>query len=442
MRFAVGLGAGLVLSIACSLLLVREWEAETRFRADPGLLARFPAEWHDPSARAPAEADRRREFWLAENDWRQGGVALRLLQNPALLESFFPGYGEAASDSGLWDIYFRDDTTGWSPVRSLQPEFSSAGEYAIRARLFGAMELFARHGADVIVLGSSKTFCAVIPGLLAEAVRGVAGPNPKVLMIGKDAFFVPGFTRAAEALAPRIRRKARLAIVTVSWHDWGDETGELQERFEAFAKGADPSPSARSQLRSLLDWRAWVGIDLFRHVGADGSPRVWLDGSSFVFPDTDLGRGLAVFPRTTGSDPAVVGTVSERAIQVGLAYGPPQEKFMFSVERSRAEIGKKIASARRLADRILLFFPPEHPGSARAYPSGYLPAFRKMLRSWSAPDVTVAEEDWLSYGLTPLDHVHAGWSPRLAYWQSDHVNYAGARKVTEKLGRLARRALR
>ncbi|HUP58276.1 MAG TPA: hypothetical protein VM598_12540 [Bdellovibrionota bacterium] len=440
-NFSASLAAGFILSLALFILLVREWEADSRFKADPALLTRFHSEWYDPSTRTPSEANRRREFWLAENDWRQGGVALRLLENRSLLESFFPGYGEAASDSGLWDTYFRDDTGGWSPVRSVKPELSADGEYAIRARLFGAMELFARHGADVIVLGSSKTFCAVIPGLLAEAVKGAAGPDPKVLMIGKDAFFVPGFSRAAEALSRRIPRKARLAIVTVSWHDWGDETSKLGERFERFAKGEDPSPE-QSPLRSLLDWRAWVDVDLFRHVQADGSPWIRLGENSYVFPDEDLGRALAIFPRADERNPAAVKVISEKALNVGLTYGPPQGKYTFRVERSREEIEKKIASARLLADRILLFFPPEPPEAAKAYPSGFLPGFRAMLKGLAAPDVAVVEEDWSSYGLTPLDHVHAGWAPGRAYWQSDHVNYAGARKVTEKLGQLARAALR
>jgi hypothetical protein len=119
----------------------------------------------------------------------------------------------------------------------------------------------------------------------------------------------------------------------------------------------------------------------------------------------------------------------------------PPDELNPDLSRTEAAIDQAISSVRKIADRVLLFFPPEALDMDAALPAGYVSRFRHMLRTKAAHDVAVIEDEREAYGLNKLDFIHAA-SDDASLLVSDHLNYTGALKVAKRLADRARTAMR
>ena len=122
--------------------------------------------WVDQSAKNALEAKEGHRFWLAPDEFLTG-LSLKVLENPSLFQTFFPGYPEELrEDAALWDRYFKSDFTSASWIYTLgqTPQTQLLTFYSWA----GCFEIYKKYGADIVILGTSETLRDIPSDLLSE----------------------------------------------------------------------------------------------------------------------------------------------------------------------------------------------------------------------------------------------------------------------------------
>lgn len=403
---AVGFTAG-----AAALLSAWRWAYLGSLRPEPAAAAL--ARYAEPAATNYAAAKLRRLFWCDRQR-----VALRVLEDPELFDSVFPGYGESRLDGAFWGRYFRGqfDQTTYSPVlMRLTPTV------VLHTSWLGSLDLFRRYGADVMVFGLSETFMGLPAGMLRDELYG-AGAQVKVLQCARGHIFPDTLAWVSRAYADGGRR-ASLAV-------WGYSLSYTRPRPDH--KQIDDG------IRSLYRrWRAerflggsWLGWR---------APEVpWgLFFGPALQERLDEGKSVPLLvPEGIRGDPRALEGLLRRDYLPRYAVDAREEDC--GLREAPAQLDATLAQLLRFSDKVLIFMPPLTPLTTGQAPPCLLPAIRRMLESRAGPRVVVETGDWGSYGLDFADYVFSDGPGR---WSVDpfHVNDGGARKITAALAGVIRR---
>jgi hypothetical protein len=370
-----------------------------------------PARYAERGVLTPESAKLQRLFWVP------GVGALRVLENPELFDSLFPGYEAARGDADLWRRYFTElfDQTVYSSA--LMKE-SAAKSLRVSASSLGSMDLFRKYGADVVIFGISDSFIPVSAGMLRDGLDGAGVRGLKVLTVARGHLTPPAVSWYAQGLQAN-RKKIPLAM-------WG---------FSLVYTHRHPLEGmSRREVRVLYkNWRAENNIEKFDRRFPHPSWDMFL-GASRAADDLPVPGGLLI-PEAVAADPKALDAYLEKSD--ASVYSIGHDAADCDMTELSGETDRALADLLAVAEKVLIYVPPSSPLDRRGAPACILPGLAAMLRSKAGPRVSVETADWKDYGLTSADYLYA--TPQKGVWTIDplHANDAGARKISLALARRA-----
>jgi hypothetical protein len=357
---------------------------------------------------------------------RDTGIGLRVLQNPDLFESLFPGYQEVLTDTRFWDRYFQEtfDQAVLSPALMRQ----GVTDLLVATSWAGSADLYKKYGADILIFGPSTTYDSLPAGLLREDLDNIGNPlwqNKRVLQCG-SAVYPEVLTRMLSTFTSH-GKKSALSI-------WGYGLNHTHRagNYEL------------EQNLARASYKKWREDTFF-----DGSwPVMAVPHLSW---NTILGTGIQQDRETRGhSDRLLIANdvAADRTALEGLLAQQDMSPFSLgfvaqdcdlSVES--AELDRGLAEMLQFSDKVVLFLAPTAPINRRHAPSCLMENLRSLLESKASPRVIVHSGDWDSFGLDYTDFLYPVKTPGMWRIDPSHPNAAGAKKVTAEIARLAVGAL-
>lgn len=408
--FVLGFALAAALIIGVTNVLHGQWLRGQRRAAFAGA-PESALDLSKPSAESARAAG---YFWLL--DCTDLGAALRLLQDRTLFSSVFPGYEATLSDAAFWKRYF----SLVFDSQIVSPLLIGARQAHVMTSWGGALELMRVHGADVVLYGSSEMFHAVIPSRLQAALGG----NQRVLNLGCGSMLTDTVTRTADAAAASGQR-SRLAVWGYSlWNAYHPPKYEaVKARLDhSYRRWAGDALSDEESIRDRITprWDVIVRLSL---------QEVWYRRKGAWRPANTIPAGLLPgSPEFASAAAALTSTESEFEGITPAACDTSQATL---------ELDAALASILRSSDRVLIYIPPTTPVMRRAAPPCYEAAVKKMLLSRRGPRVEVRTDDWRQFGLDYPDYAKPGLRPGSWWIDTNHVNLAGAEKVTARIARWA-----
>jgi hypothetical protein len=388
---------------------------------DQRLLSSIPEAWTERSITSVERIKEKRLFWANQPN-QSGGVGLRLLETPELFGSVYPGYPAAmARDTSLWNGYFR--RAFGTEIFSEAMKDSAPSGVAVVISSVGCIDIYERYGADLVIFGASEAYRGIIPSVLSKLVTAPGARASRVLVCASPT---PDLVRmTAEAMA-RNSREGKTA-----WAIWGVSPWSFRPR--------DPDVQAHWRSRveeyltaSFTPIHAWLRFRLLLSQLA-----TWdsvFEPSLQRYLDTTQNRseegGVPLeIPEARRGDSAYIGSaVSRRHWSFPYLKHVAAEECGFS--EGRRELDGTLDALLGLSDRVLLFVPPTTPLQASETPKCFQESARAIVASKAASRVVTKVGDWRVYGLDFADYVDSRGRIDV-----NHVNYAGAEKITAKLAR-------
>jgi hypothetical protein len=373
--------------------------------------AAVPAEFVEPGVLTPEGAKLKHLFWC------QGVGALRVLQNPELFDSLFPGYDAARADSGLWRRYFQElfDETVYSSVLM---KASSARSLRVSASSLGGMDIFRKYGADILLFGVSDTFIPVSAGMLRDGLNETGIPalqGKRILQCARGYLTPETMSWYVKGLEGRSEKSA-LAI-------WGYSlTSVHRHPLEAMNRQA--------LLRLYKNWRAENNIERFDRRFPHPSWDMFMGGTVEASEDAP---GTLLIPDASAADPRTLEAFLARAD--ASSYAITRDTADCDMSAASRDADRAISELLKIADKVLIYVPPTSPLDRRGMPSCVVANMTAMLRSKAGARVAVETSDWTSYGVTDQDYLYAAGTK--GFWRIDpvHANDGGARKISRALAR-------
>jgi hypothetical protein len=378
-------------------------------------------------------------FWIANAEG--AGAAIDLLSDRGLFDQLFPGYGESLfQDKAFWRAYFRYD---FGPVSFLGNERGlTAQGFVVAYSWAGCFAIYKKYGADVVVLGSSETYKALIPATLAAEIAPVFSQKPRVLYCTTHGMPLETVMMTVEELLALSPTKPKAIVwgysfwtsylrsptLAVYQHEITDEYARYQR--------LKTRPVANS---SFLDRIAALN----RFKIADYLPATnWDDVMSFSLAKarTALGRteqgnreGVYVSRRVLDSDDVTFNRYLDANLKAyyDLVRGISDADCPTAAE---APVGLAIDALRRLSTNVFIYVPPTTDHHRRTVPPCFIPAVMTMLRNAAAGrDVSFLDADPAAFGVNNRDFIHPTLDKEVFYFDINHANAAGSEKITRKV---------
>jgi hypothetical protein len=378
-----------------------------------------PAQYVQPGVLTPEGAKYKHLFWVP------GIGAVRVLENPDLFDSLFPGYGAARTDAPLWTRYFNElfDQTVYSSVLI---DASKSHSLRISASSLGSMDIFRKYGADVLVFGISDTFIPVSAGMLRDGLNETNIPGLrgfKILQCARGHLLPEAVSWYARGLQGA-GKKARLAL-------WGYSLVYAHRHpLEAMSR--------REVLGLYKNWRAENGIERFDRRFAHPSWDMFLGEGLWRRPEDEAPGGMLI-PDAVAADPKALDGFLNKGDAASYSIGHDENDCDMTELSRNTDIA--LAELLKVVDKVLVYIPPTSALNRRGIPACIIPNLTAMLKSKAGPHVTVSTDDWKDYGLNDGDYLYA--SGEDGSWKIDplHANDAGARKISHGLALRAAAAL-
>jgi hypothetical protein len=394
----------------------------------------------DGDVRVPLDSKQKKEFFLVSRVDEEGGVGVKLCSNPELFNRIFPGYFDLACKShAFWDYYFD------SPMNT-SVHFDALSDIHISS--IGCIKFFQYFGGDGIIFGTSESAKGILAGNLAAAT-GVE----KLLQCARGGSTIENTRLSAKAIGHEIQagqKKPQIAIWALSYWSaafpyWAsrdaDERPQLEElrRFERMSKNPENFRWERSLADSFptISWK-----DLAPVTSEQFMKPVWERGSTRGCRETDAmtqGEGAEGFyfrsarwPR----DPDVERYGRASKPHFGMLEVPGE-----SCDLATNGVGQKIYQTIRqlsaISKSVYIFLTPLTPSVTDYGPPCLRPAVVKLLKDYSREhkEVVVNTDAWKEFGLTWADYMNPTIEKNCYSVNANHLNYFGAQKVTEKVGR-------
>lgn len=383
---------------------------------------------------SPRAAREKHLWWLSPYAGDARGVGVRGLESADLFDEIFPGYSAHRAEPELWDAYFTKRMSFdvlWVPALQAGRSQTRLLSYSSA----GALELFRRHGADVVVVGSSEMYRDIVPRVLADELASGGRPSKRILLLSKDSDIML-MTEDLEELAGRMAETGQRTEVFV----WA--FGLLHAYPNPFRPTEGPSqrgalfglPGLRSlfpalqwadlsklQTERLLEWRA-------RHADGTGTDRAILSG----WPNDPVFH----VDKALADDETALARLAEAA-----PVNPPLFTEPCDVSEAVGRAGRALAVVRRFARKVVLYVPPTPPGRNLVAPRCTPELVARIVGSLSGDDVAVTTDGWTAYGLDYRDFLYATSRKDMYELSANHTNFGGAVKVTRRVAALVARQL-
>lgn len=396
---------------------------------DARLLERFPRAWVRPEIRTPRKAKESELSWgySFRNPYERSGIAIDLKDSVSVFTSLFPGYSKEKLSVRDWSAYYTGGLTGtiWSDVLT---GYESAGVSVLHPWP-GCLVWFENQGADVVYFGTSHTERSVVPALLSSAL-----PNrPKTLNCARHSLTLEGNL----ALVEKMKRTGK----RVSWAVLGLSYWQFHLTSPHLEKLARDQEKALQE--SLGNQHSSFQIDLHSKL----SDYFRLPGWDRLFPPQL--KQWATFRNTMSHQP--VKRVREKVARVIEVERPASELTVRKVpytnpvwdgaddstckgDRYQIQVEKLVHSLNGFSDNLLIYVPPTTPLYEELVP----PCLVKKTKAWIAAidSKVVIVKDWRDWGLN-YEHFVVATQEKgsIGLLDPSHVNYEGARVITQTLAR-------
>ena len=378
-------------------------------------------------------------FWMANIEG--AGTAIDLLNDRARFDQLFPGYGEALfQDKELWRAYFRYDFDPDSFLGS-EPALMAQG-FHVAYSWAGCFEIYKKYGADIVVLGSSETYKALIPAVLAADLSPVFGQKPRVLYCATHGMPLEIVTTTAKELRALSKTKPKAIVWGYSfWNSYLHSPTlavyehEITDEYKRY-KDLEARPAASSTFFDriavlsqfkiadylpAMNWDRVMSFSLAKARAAEGRA------------EQTNHEGIYVSRRMLESDDATLNQYLDANLRpyYGLVEGISNADCS-NVAGGAA--GLAIDALRDLSPNVFIYMPPTTEHHRHAVPSCFIPAVMTMLRSTAAShDVSFFDAGPAEFGVNNRDFIYPTLDKDLFYFDINHTNGAGGEKVTHKL---------
>jgi hypothetical protein len=400
--------------------------------------------------RSAQQAKANHLFW-ANFDRSDVGVAFDVLGDAAAFSDVFPGYPlEMARDENLWSTYFKRDFTASAWTSYL----SSDGERVKVAQSWiGCLDIFARYGADVLLIGNSETYDTLIPIDIAKSLAPMfEGRTPRVLSCAGNSLDWSLARSTIQELGASAKQKPTLVIIGVSLWAWMVDSPELA--YYRDREGARLS----AYLREF--WGFGEGLSLSRIFPSISWGSVLPDAfqerrnrrfnppaaSNRLRPTVLQAKDFEAGARVSMTDRATFVFVEKRlssdqpaleriATQLVPYYDVLSQASPSDCENHRAtqELIRLLDSARYFGHQVIAYLTPTTPLLTGAAPPCMRDSIESVLRSQNSENVTTKTGDWVEYGLRYGDFIWSTQWSDVSKLDVNHTNSSGAEKVTAEI---------
>jgi hypothetical protein len=389
-------------------------------------------------AHSPGEAKSKGLFWAANIQGK--GFGLDLLSDPALINSLFPGYGELLfKDQDFWRAYFKREF-GPDSFMKLEQDLLKL-EFRVTYSWTGCLKLYEKHGADVLVLGSSEVYKDLIPSLLAKDLSKLFPKPPKVLFCVAPAMSVEAVIMTSTDLLRLQNKKPKIIIWGYSF--WSAYTNSK--------KIAEYQIEKNKQINKYLsDKRIQEGSILYKInsiselKGADFFPKI--DWNNIVQLTFDKVRS---YEAEQGGKAAEGVHIQKSVLDLDdqhlsaylwknllpyyeITQGVTEKDCIMNSAKSEIEIA--IKSLKLLSTNIYIYLTPTTEHHRKTVPPCFLPNVSAMLENISRQEeVNILVKNMESYNLSNRDFIHPTLREDNFYFDINHANYQGAQKITKTI---------
>jgi hypothetical protein len=378
-------------------------------------------------------------FWMANVEG--AGTAVDLLNDRALFDQLFPGYGEALfQDKEFWEAYFRYD---FGPDSFLGDEHGlTAQGFRVAYSWAGCFAIYKKYGADIVVLGSSETYKALIPAALSADLAPVFSQKPRVLYCTTHGMPLETITTTAKELLALSGTKPKAIVWGYSfWTSYlrsptlavyEDEIADEYGRYQ----GLKARPVANSP---FLDRVAVLShFKIADYLPATNWDRVMsfsLAKARAAVGRTEQGNreGIHVSRHTLDSDDATLNDYLDANLKpyYDLVRGISDADCSTAAQ---APVGLAIDALRRLSPNVFIYVPPTTEHHRRTVPPCFIPVVMTMLRDAAGSrDVSFLDASPAAFGVNNRDFIYPTLDKDVFYFDINHANAVGGEKITRKL---------
>lgn len=409
-------------------------------RIDQELLAALRGPLVNPRISSAEDAKKHEFFWANSGDGELG-AAVDVLSSPSLFQGVFPGYPESMrQDRAFWRTYFK---LPFSPD-SYVPELSEGIRYGVRVRYAwtGCFQTARDYGADVVILGTSEVYRAIIPSLLHKRLRnsGIDDfQDIKILMCAGTALPSECVAWTARELRSRMEKKIDLVI-------WGFSFWQTFLRSDEQRKFL----SLREK-----EFRLYWGVEnrLFASFSGiqDYSLAHFLSGISWNSTLKASHAKVKAKMMSVDSDVTAVSPLNATPVSmedardpVRLASAAGRVTSPFHMLRGVSEpdchmedagevFDSTLSALLELGERAFVYLPPTTDLTLRAIPPCLAENARGMASSRKNERVEIMTASWKDYGLRYEHYLQPDNDNRKLTLDRNHVNILGALIVTNRL---------
>jgi hypothetical protein len=414
-------------------------ELKDKNRLDGSGIARWLGHGSIVSRATARQAKADQLFWLGNVEG--AGAAIDLLRNANLFNQLFPGYGRALfQDNALWRDYFQLEF-GPDSFLGDETDLSQQG-FRVAYSWTGCFEIYQKYGADVLVLGSSETYKALVPSQIADDLVPVFSEKPKVLFCVTHGMPVSVAKTTVDELLRLSAARPRLIIWGYSfWMAYRHSQtlagyeNELAAEYTRYHKFENVGGSSRilQSIREILHYRL---ADFFPVASWDRVMSFSLaKARAALSRSAQRNREGIEVPRVVaGADKSTLDSYLTGHLKpyYDLVNGISESDC--SVGAAQAEVASTMDGLRKLSQNVFIYMPPTTHHHRATVPGCFIPAVTDMLKRVSenkgASFLEASPED---YGLDNRDFLYSTLDADVFYFDVNHANFDGGRKITSKL---------
>lgn len=380
-----------------------------------------------------------RLFWAANIEGK--GLALNMITNPRLLDSLFPGYGYLLStDKIFWSEYFK---TEFGPNGIIWFDSGLAKqELRVAYSWLGCLDLYEKYGADVLVFGSSEVYMGLIPELLAKNTTKLFSKSPKVLFCATPAMTSKEVFYTAKELLQKNTSKPQIIIWGYSFWSAYTNSSKLYEYKKNKAKEIDEYLHRKKQEKNhtvLIDI-----VSMSKYKAADFFPKIdWNDVLEFTYDKSRLrsvgmagargdAEGIYVAKENFYKNDLRLSIYLKTVLKPYYAITQGATTKDCDMTGAHLEFLDALSELKKLSKNIYVYLTPTTIHQRETVPTCFLPNVKAMLKNSAKKEgINLLVADPESLGLDNGDFMHPTLNPDMFYFDINHTNYLGAKKMTD-----------
>lgn len=394
---------------------------------------------------SPAKAKKSGLFWVGDIEGK--GFGIDLFQSVSLIESLFPGYGKKIYRDKVFQYNYFDSLFSTASFVESELGVSQLG-FRVSYSWTGCFKLYRKFGADVIIFGSSEVYKGLIPKQLSEGLSPLFGKDVKVLICATPAMSTENIKQSAQQLIQVSGQHPKAIIWGYSY--WNAYTNS--------PKMADYKKERDKEIASYLSggiiknvlWHFFLNLkisDLFPAISWDEIFNLSVD--KIRSNNGNPAKRLTIFQEQT-YDKIAEGIYISRAeyekddqnlseylrtnLKPYYAINNGITEKDCSLTKAKVILDGAIDELKTLSPNIFIYIAPTTSHHRKTVPTCFLPNVTAMLaRVSQQKDLHLLTLEPEEYGLVDRDFVYPTLDSDLYYFDINHPNFVGSRKITNRI---------